>query len=105
QLDVFELEHPLQIMRLRHEEVRRQHLLDDGADTRQREVRLSTPTTFHLEKAVGEGGQDDVSLPPRQTAAFEVVEADLVLELLILLLDRPSLMGETDDRAQRGGRG
>ena len=31
QFDFFELEHPLQVVRLRHEEMRGQHLLDDGA--------------------------------------------------------------------------
>lgn len=39
---------------------------------------------------------------PRQAAAFEVIEAELVLEFLVLLFDRPSLMGQMDQCAQRG---
>ena len=45
----------------------------------------------------------DVALPPRQAAAFEVIEPDLVFEFLVLLLDRPPLMRQADQRAQRGG--
>ena len=35
-----------------------------------------------------------MTLPSRQAAAFEVIEADLVFEFLVLLLDRPPLMRE-----------
>ena len=61
-----------------------QHFLDDGADARQREMCLPPSAAFHLEKAVGEGGQRHVTLPARQAAAFEVVEPNLVLELLVV---------------------
>ena len=54
QLDIFELEHPFQIVWLRDEEMRREHFLDDGADARQRELCVPPSATFHLEKAVGE---------------------------------------------------
>ena len=76
QFDVFELQHPLEIVRLRHEEMRGQDFLDDGADTRQREMRLPPSAAFALEKAVGDGGQDHMTLPPRQAAPFEVVEPE-----------------------------
>jgi len=74
--DVFELQHPLEIVRLRHEKVGGQDLLDDGADTGQRQMCLTPSAAFDLEKAVGDGRQDDVALPSRQAPAFEVVEAE-----------------------------
>ena len=86
-------------MRLRHEEMGRQHFLDNGAHAWQGERGLPTSSSFVLEKAVRECGQDNVALPAGQRPAFEVVEANLVLEFLILLLDGPSLMGEPHQRA------
>src|SRR5215212_7201181 len=40
-------------------------------------------------------------LPPGIRAAFEMVEAEFGLELLILLLDRPTLMRESDQLLDR----
>src|SRR5213593_387780 len=40
-------------------------------------------------------------LPPWITTSFEMVEAEFGLELLILLLDRPALMCESDQRLHR----
>ena len=71
------------------------HLLDDGALLRQREVRLPSSAPFVLEKTVGEGRQDDMALPSRQAAAFEVIQSELVLEFLVLLFDRLSLVGHS----------
>ena len=59
----------------------------------------------HCSQAVRERGEDDVALPPGQGAPFEVIEAEFVLQLLILLLDRPALMRQPHQRAQRRGRG
>ena len=42
---------------------------------------------------------------PGKRAALEVIEAEFVLQFLILLLDRPALMRQADQRAQRRGRG
>ena len=39
-------------------------------------------------------------LPARQRAPFEVIEAEFVFQLLILLLDRPALMREADEIVQ-----
>ena len=92
-------------MRLRDEEVRGQHFLNDGANLRQRQMRLPWSAPFVLEKTVGEGRQDHMALPSRQAAAFEmsfeVIGPELALEFLVLLFDRPSLMGQTDQGAQR----
>ena len=73
--------------------------------TRQRRQVRAAAEAFALQPGVRERGEDHVALPPRQGAAFEVVEAEFVLELLILLLDRPALMRQAHQRAQRGGGG
>src|SRR5215207_6865284 len=88
QFDFFELEHPLQVVRLCHEEMRGEHFLDDGAHLWQCQQRLSASAPFLLKKTVGDGRQDDMALPSWQAAAFEVIESELVLELLVLLFDR-----------------
>src|SRR5207245_2641647 len=44
-------------------------------------------------------------LPSRIRAALEMVEAEFGLELLILLLDRPALMRESDQLLHRRGGG
>src|SRR5215213_10688942 len=77
QSDIFELQHPFEVAGLRHEEMGGQHLLNDGTHARQRERRLSTPAAFVLQKAVGNGRQDDVALPARQAAPLEVIEPEL----------------------------
>ena len=52
QFDVLQLElkQPLQVARVRHEEMRGQHFLNDGANPREREPVLLSSATFHLEK-------------------------------------------------------
>src|SRR6266540_7484590 len=84
QFDFFELQHPFEIVRLRHEKVGGQHLLDDGSHAWQSQARLSAAAAFVLQKAVGDSCQYDVTLPTRQGAAFEVIESDLVFEFLVL---------------------
>ena len=64
-------------------------------------VGLSASAPFVLQKAVGKRRQDDMALPPRQRSSLEVIEADLVLEFLVLLFDGPALMGQRDQGAQR----
>src|SRR5262245_47081126 len=44
-------------------------------------------------------------MPTRERSAFEVVQPQFGLELLILLLDRPALMRETNQLLERGGFG
>ncbi len=57
---------------------------------------------FLLEERVGDGADDDVMGPPGVRAPFEVIEAQLGLELLVLLLDGPALMDEGHEVAERG---
>ena len=40
---------------------------------------------------------------PGNDRPFEMIEAEFVLQLLVLLLDRPALMRESHQGAQRGG--
>ena len=56
-----------------------------------------------MEKGIGDGREDDVPIPPGIGSPFEVVEAEFVLELLILLLDRPALMRDPDEPLQCRG--
>src|SRR4030095_12644894 len=88
-LDAFE------IVRLLSKQQRRENLLDDrsNAGKRQRRVRAESHP-LSLEECVGDGAEHHVMLPPGIRAAFEMVEAKLGLELLILLLDRTALMRE-----------
>ena len=57
-----------------------------------------------LEKGVGDRAEDRVVGPAGIAAPFEMVEAELVLEVLVLLLDRPPLMRQAD-QARQAGRG
>ena len=56
-----------------------------------------------LQEVVGDRRQDYVVVPAGERAAFEVVEAEFGLQLLVLLLDRPPVMGDAHDHLERGG--
>ena len=53
------------------------------------------------EEGVRDRGEHDMMLPARIGAAFEVVEPEFGLELLVLLLDRPALVRESDQLLHR----
>lgn len=57
---------------------------------------------FALEPGVGHRGEDDVALPPGTGAALDVIEAEFVLQLLVLLLDGPPLMRQAHQCAVAG---
>ena len=50
------------------------------------------PDSILARTGVAQRGEGDVALPPGQGAPFEVIEAEFVLQLMILLLDRPALV-------------
>ena len=77
---------------------------DHGAHERQRRQVGAPSLAFALQPGVREGGEDDVALPSGQGASLEMIEAEFVLQFLILLLDRPALVREAHQRAQRRGR-
>src|SRR5438128_1866515 len=106
QVDLLQFLDAFEKVRLLRKQERREDLLDNGtnAGKRQRVVRAGSHP-LPLEECVGDSGEHDVMLPPRIRAAFEVVEAEFGFELLILLLDRPALMRESDQLLHRRGRG
>ena len=57
-----------------------------------------------LQPGVRQGGQHDMAMPAGKRAALEVIEAEFVLQFLILLFDRPAMMRQADQRPQRRGR-
>jgi hypothetical protein len=86
--------HGAQIMWARHEKVGGQDLGDHRAHERQRRQVGAPSLAFALEPGVREGGENDVALPPGKGASLEMIETEFVLQLLILLLDRPALVRE-----------
>jgi hypothetical protein len=78
---------------------------DHGAHDWQRGLMGAGALAFALEPDLSQGREDDVPLPPRERAPFEVIEAQFVFEFLILLLYGPPLIREPHQSAQRSGRG
>ena len=66
--------------------------MDDPADHRQRRCAREAATAFLLQPRVGERREHDVPVPPEERPSFEVIEAQLGFQLLILLLDGPPLV-------------
>lgn len=102
----FRLSHPVHVPRPADEQEAREDLLDDRADLRQRQARTGARShAFLVQKGIGDRGDDHVMLPAGVRAPVEVIEPEFRFEFLVLLLDRPSLMGRPHQRAQAGCRG
>ena len=97
-----ELNDVIQLFRVRRKVQGREDFARGRAHWK-RQRRAACVHPFPLEKGVRDGGEHDMMMPSRIRAAFEVVEAEFGLELLILLLDRPALMREPDQLLHRGG--
>jgi hypothetical protein len=90
---------PFHVRRATGEEQAGKDFLDDCADGRKGERRIDRrPHPFLLQKGVGDRGDHHVVVPARIRSALEVVEAELRLEVLVVLLDGPPLVREPDDR-------
>ena len=77
---------------------------DPPADHGQRGARrVGHAPAFDLEEGKRDGRQDDVMRPALVAAPFEVVEAEFVFELAVLLFDRPAAAGERNQIDPRGG--
>jgi hypothetical protein len=75
---------------------------DPSADHAQRGSGVYRRTSaFELEEGERDGGEHDVVRPARVRAPFEVIKAEVVFALAILLLDRPSAAGQRDEVHQR----
>ena len=95
--------HPLHVARLVRKQQGGEDFLHDGAHRGKREPRSAVgPHPLALNVGMRDGSQDDVMMSPRIRSAFEVVEAQLALEFLVLLLDRPPLMRQGHQGAERG---
>ena len=96
----------MHVTRLGRKQQRGKDFLHDGARGWEGQRRSSRRShTLALDVGVRNGRQDHVMLPPRIAPTFEVIEAQFALEFLVLLLDGPPLMGQADQRPQRGGGG
>ncbi len=92
----------MHVARLGRKQQRGEDFLHDGADRREGQDRSSLRThPLALDVRVCDGGQDDMVLPAGIAPALEVVEPQFALELLVLLLDRPALVRQGDQGAQR----
>ena len=95
----------MHIARFGGKQQRGEDFLHDGAHGRKREPRGATAHPLALDVGVRDGRQHDMMLPTGLRATLEVVEPEFAFQFLILLLDRPALVGQADQRAQRGRRG
>ena len=103
---LFRLLHPVHVSRATDEEQACKDLLYERADLRKRQPGAGVwPAAFALEKRVGHRADDHVVLPPGIGPAFEVIEAEFGFEILVVLFDRPALMGQADELGQGGRRG
>ena len=64
----------------------------------------SVPHPFALQEGVRDGGEHHVMVPAGIRAPFEMIETELGFEFLVLLFDRPPLMGEAHQLRERGSR-
>lgn len=77
---------------------------DHGAHEWKRGEASAPSLAFALEPEYARAVRDDVALPSGKGAPLKIIEAELVLQFLILLLDRPVLVRESHQPAQRGRR-
>ena len=92
-------------MRATDKQQPREDLLYERPDLRKREPRtLAGPQSFGLEKREGDRADHHVVLPAGIAAAFEVVEPEFGLAVLVVLFDRPPVMRQPYQLRQRGRR-
>ena len=94
----------MHIARFRRKQECGEDFLHDGAHGWKRQSGRTAAHALALNVGVRDGRQDSVMLPTRPCAAFEMIEPELAFEFLILLLDGPALVGQADERLQRGRR-
>lgn len=90
---LFGLLHPLQVSRATDKQQPREDFLYEGACLRKGEARpLARPHPLGLHKRIGDSADRHVVLPARIAPAFEVVESEFGLEVLVVRFDRPAVM-------------
>ena len=102
---LFGVLHPPHVLRAADKQQPREDLLNERSDLRKSERgSLARPPAFGLEKREGHRADDHMVLPARIRAAFEMIEAEFGLEVLIVLFDRPAVMRQPHELRQRGRR-
>lgn len=91
----------MHVARFRRKEQRRKDFLNDRADRRERQASTASTHTFVLDVRVRDGSQHDMMVPAGIAPAFEVIQPELAFKFLVLLFDRPALMGQPHERAER----
>ncbi len=88
---------------MRDEVIRGQDIGHHRTGFRKREPSDAVALTFALQKRVRQRRECDVTVPAGIGAPDEIVQAEFGLQLGVLLLDRPALMGQAHECGQRGG--
>src|SRR6476620_1909668 len=102
---LFGLVHPPHVLRAADHQQPCENLLYERPNLRKREPQsLSRPHPFGLKKGVGNGADHHVMLPTGVRPSFEVIETELGFEVLVVLFDRPAVMGEPHQLRQRSRR-
>ena len=99
---LFGLLHPAHVLRATDKQQPGKDFLYEGPGLRKRQPRsLAGPHPFGLEKRIGDRADHHVVLPARIRSAFEVVEAEFALEILVMLFDRPPVMRQPHQLRER----
>src|SRR5712691_10479936 len=88
---------------MRGEVQRSEDFADERTHHRKGQLLAACVPALLLKKRVCDGRKNDMPIPAGKGSALEVVEAEFVFELLILLLDGPSLVRSPNESLQRSG--
>src|SRR5712691_12504228 len=98
-----ELNDVIQLLWVRREIEGGEELRDEPTHGWKGQRTAATVAALALQKRVRDGRQYDVTLPTLIGSPLEVIEPEFVLQVLILLLDRPALMGQGDESLDGDG--
>ena len=99
---LFGLLHPVHVPRSTDKQQPREDFLDEGPDLRKSQPRSGAgPHPFGLQEGIGDRADHQVMLPPRIAPPFEVVEAELRLEILVVLFDGPPVVRQPHHLRER----
>src|ERR687898_2551856 len=97
--------HPSHVVGATDKQQPRKDFLYEGPCLRKRQAwTRAWSQPFGLEEGIGHRADRHVVLPSGIRAALEVVEAQFGFEVLVMLLDRPALMRQSDELRERRGR-
>src|SRR5215212_2623535 len=97
--------HPAHVLRTADKQQPGKDFLYEGTRLRKRKAWSNARApAFGLQKRVGDGADRHVVLPARIRAAFEMIEPEFGLQVLVMLFDRPAVMRQSHERLERGRR-